>query len=188
MTLENPSFEDVFPIGHVDFPASHVSFSGVVHHPDTSATVFSHGGDIMAFMVSIASRWSLDPFFQGKPRSGVPQDFEAIPCHIWKKYMWCVWKLLREINLMRFFDDVVFFDINCYYSTYADMIRSLVLQTVLALLIMSNYRIYFAIWYSFLFVCPVWRWHNLGPRATVPIVLPSRLFLNYPCSCETCFM
>ena len=109
MTLENPSFEDVFPIGHVDFPASHVSFSGVVHHPDTSATVFSHGGDIMAFMVSIASRWSLDPFFQGKPRSGVPQDFEAIPCHIWKKYMWCVWKLLREINLMRFFDDVVFF-------------------------------------------------------------------------------
>ena len=28
MTMENPPFEDVFPIEHGDFPASHVSFQG----------------------------------------------------------------------------------------------------------------------------------------------------------------
>ena len=28
MAMENPPFEDVFPIEHGDFPASHVSFQG----------------------------------------------------------------------------------------------------------------------------------------------------------------
>ena len=31
ITIKHPPFEDVFPIEHGDFPASHVSFQGCTH-------------------------------------------------------------------------------------------------------------------------------------------------------------
>ena len=36
MTIEHPQFEDVFPIKHGDFPASHFSFQGCNHSAKTS--------------------------------------------------------------------------------------------------------------------------------------------------------
>ena len=71
MTLENPPFEDVFPIENGDFPKNHVSFPGVfcaTHLFHTDCTVGQGGWHPQQFFLRITccywNEWCLQEILQ----------------------------------------------------------------------------------------------------------------------------